>query len=178
MRRTLLLPTLLLVLVACAQRNENTATTETAATDTAATSSSSTSTVPSPPVVIMTGSSPEYAVYLADGTGHSLYIFMKDKPGQGSNCYGECANDWPPLLASSQPSAGNATVDGSKLGVVDRTDGTRQVTYSGWPLYRYSEDESAGDTRGEGVTEFGGEWYLISAAGTKIEKRESKGAPS
>jgi Ca2+-binding RTX toxin-like protein len=40
-----------------------------------------------------------------------------------------------------------------------------QVTYRGHPLYRFSGDTKAGDTSGEGLTDFGGRWDAVSAAG-------------
>jgi len=45
-----------------------------------------------------------------------------------------------------------------------------QVTYHGHPLYRFSGDVRAGQTAGEGLTDFGGRWYAVSAAGTAVGK--------
>jgi len=163
---------MLLILVACSQGNEANST-ATAATDTATATSTSAPNVPPPPVVVTVQNSPRYGQVLADGTGRSLYIFMKDKPAQGSACTGDCANEWPPLVASQQPNGGSG-VDASKLGTIDRPDATKQVTYSGWPLYRNKDDKAPGDTKGEGVKGFGAEWYLISPAGTQIEKSGAK----
>lgn len=44
------------------------------------------------------------------------------------------------------------------LGVTTRTDGTKQVTYGGHPLYYYLGDTAPGQTKGQGV---GGVWFLI-----------------
>jgi predicted lipoprotein with Yx(FWY)xxD motif len=43
-----------------------------------------------------------------------------------------------------------------------------QVTYRGHPLYRFSGDTAAGQTSGEGLTDFGGGWWVVSQAGNKI----------
>ncbi len=85
-----------------------------------------------------------------------------------SRCFGECAADWPPLMASAKLRAGSG-VKASLLGTTKRKDGRRQVTYKGHPLYRFSEDRKPGQTNGEGINEFGGEWDLVSPAGASVE---------
>ena len=55
------------------------------------------------------------------------------------------------------------------LGTSPRSDGTTQVTYAGHPLYLFVGDKAAGNTTGEGVNAFGGEWYVVSPSGDKIE---------
>jgi hypothetical protein len=42
------------------------------------------------------------------------------------------------------------------------------VTYNGHPLYLFSGDSSAGQTSGQGVSAFGGLWYVLSPAGNQI----------
>jgi predicted lipoprotein with Yx(FWY)xxD motif len=54
-------------------------------------------------------------------------------------CQTYCALIWPPVLTSGQPHAGTG-VDQHALGFVVRTDGTRQVTYNGKPLYFFIKD--------------------------------------
>ena len=51
------------------------------------------------------------------------------------------------------------------LGTSRRSDGRIQVTYAGHPLYYFVEDTKAGQTNGEGLTDFGGRWDPVSAAG-------------
>jgi len=55
------------------------------------------------------------------------------------------------------------------LGTTMRSDGTQEVTYAGHPLYLFSGDQKAGDTKGEGLKEFGAEWYALNGAGKKVE---------
>jgi predicted lipoprotein with Yx(FWY)xxD motif len=43
------------------------------------------------------------------------------------------------------------------------------VTYKGHPLYRFDEDNKAGQTHGEGVHEFGAEWNVVNRKGHEIE---------
>ncbi|WP_197085084.1 hypothetical protein [Saccharothrix sp. ST-888] len=101
-----------------------------------------------------------------DGAGFTIYRFDKDsaKPSK-STCDGACATTWPPVLV--QPGS-KIFVDGvptSKIGIVTRTDGTRQVTIGGWPVYRFSKDTAPGQTNGEGV---GGTWFAVSPSGGKV----------
>jgi predicted lipoprotein with Yx(FWY)xxD motif len=97
------------------------------------------------------------APLLADGWGNSLYMFLEDKPNQ-SNCTGNCLASFKPLAATGAITAGDGVAI-SKVGVIVRPDGTRQVTYAGSPLYYFSGDISAGDTKGQGVN---GLWFLIT----------------
>lgn len=101
--------------------------------------------------------------HLTDAEGRSLYVFGNDVDGV-SSCYDECAVNWPPLLVEGEPVAGQG-VAASLLGTTERSDGTRQVTYSGMPLYYFMGDEAPGDTTGHGR---GGVWLLLSAYGTTL----------
>jgi predicted lipoprotein with Yx(FWY)xxD motif len=96
-------------------------------------------------------------IWLTDSAGRTLYLYTKDK-GTKSECYGACATAWPPLTTT-----GSVTISGKytvqhDLGVTTRTDGTKQVTYGGHPLYYYKGDTAPGQTNGQGV---GGAWFLI-----------------
>src|ERR1700757_287860 len=99
--------------------------------------------------------------YVVDGKGFTLYLFEKDK-GTKSSCYGACAKTWSPWLVSGRPSVGSG-VSGAKVGTTRRTDGTTQATYGGHPLYYYVGDRRAGQTTGEGLKQFGAEWYVLAA---------------
>ena len=102
---------------------------------------------------------------LVAANGHTLYLFTADK-GKTSACYGQCAGYWPPLIAQ-KPTAG-AGLKASLLGTTTRKDGKLQVTYAGHPLYFFAEDKRPGDVNGQGFVHFGGTWWVISAAGTKV----------
>jgi predicted lipoprotein with Yx(FWY)xxD motif len=103
---------------------------------------------------------------LVSSTGHSLYLFAKDRNDK-SACSSACAKFWPPLLAQGKPTAGSG-VKASLLGTTKRSNGSLQVTYNRHPLYRYSLDTQAGQTKGEGSLAFGAHWYVVSAAGAAI----------
>jgi predicted lipoprotein with Yx(FWY)xxD motif len=99
-----------------------------------------------------------------DGT---LYLFEKDGKDK-SECSGECADDWPPLLSKDAPKAGHG-VKASLLGTTKRSNGKQQVTYNDHPLYYFSGDQTPKQTRGEGVHEFGAEWFVVNKNGHKID---------
>ena len=101
---------------------------------------------------------------LVAANGMTLYMFDKDAPGV-SNCYGECAGRWPPLLvaAGEQPSAAEGI--SAVMGVTERTDGTYQVTANGWPLYFWWKDVNPGDATGQAV---GDVWWVMSPDGTPM----------
>ncbi|MFB4300262.1 hypothetical protein [Actinomadura sp. NTSP31] len=106
---------------------------------------------------------------LVDGQGRTVYLFEKDTGGK-SSCSGACAAVWPPVTTTAKPHAGSQA-KASMLGTTSRSDGTTQVTYGGHPLYYYAPDGSAkGSAKGQGVNGFGAEWFVVSSAGTKVEK--------
>lgn len=100
---------------------------------------------------------------LVDAAGMTLYAFTNDADGV-STCYDDCATNWPPLLATGDPTLG-AGLDATKVTAVDRTDGTTQVKYGDWPLYYFAADTQAGDTNGQGV---GDVWFVLGADGALI----------
>jgi predicted lipoprotein with Yx(FWY)xxD motif len=112
---------------------------------------------------------------LVDARGHSLYVFAKDKNGK-SSCNGACLAYWPPLIGSGKAIA-KPGVKASLLGRTKRKDGRWQVTYKRHPLYTFVGDTKKGQTSGEGLDDFGGEWDVVSPTGAKIAK-ETAGAPA
>jgi predicted lipoprotein with Yx(FWY)xxD motif len=113
---------------------------------------------------------------LVGGNGRTVYLFTADK-GNTSNCYGQCATFWPPLIASAKPRAG-AGVKASLLGTTKRADGRLQVTYNHHPLYTFIKDTKKGQTNGEGLNAFGGVWDAVSSAGAKVVKANAAPAPA
>ncbi|MFD4409340.1 SCO0930 family lipoprotein [Streptomyces sp. NPDC058476] len=100
---------------------------------------------------------------LTDSAGLTLYRFDKDtaEPPK-SSCDGDCAKAWPPVPAEGAEAA--TGVDKALLGEVTRSDGTKQLTVAGWPMYRYAKDTKAGDANGQGV---GGTWFASAPNGKK-----------
>ena len=87
---------------------------------------------------------------LIDSKGMSLYTYDEDTPGK-SNCNGDCAKGWPPLVA---PAGAKATGDWS---IVTRADGSKMWAYKGQPLYGWFKDKKPGDTTGDDVEKV---WHL------------------
>jgi predicted lipoprotein with Yx(FWY)xxD motif len=44
------------------------------------------------------------------------------------------------------------------------------VTYNGWPLYTWAEDNAPGQATGEGLDNLGGLWWVLNPSGDAIEK--------
>jgi predicted lipoprotein with Yx(FWY)xxD motif len=106
---------------------------------------------------------------LVDSKGITLYDFPPDR-GTTSVCYGACAALWPPLITTGKAVAGPG-VHASLLGTTRRKDGKLQVTYGGHPLYYFVSDRKPGQTTGQGISQFGGPWWVISPAGKEIHRR-------
>jgi predicted lipoprotein with Yx(FWY)xxD motif len=114
-------------------------------------------------VTVKTASSP-LGTILVDQDGKTLYLFEADSMNK-SNCSGGCLSLWPAVMANGQATAGS----GVTAGMIGTATDSSQVTYAGHPLYWFSGDTKAGDTNGEGLTDFGGAWYAISPAGKAVE---------
>jgi predicted lipoprotein with Yx(FWY)xxD motif len=113
---------------------------------------------------------------LVDGGGYTLYMYTPDHRGR-STCYQICARQWPPLLLPRgvrHPVAGRG-VDAALLGTVTRTNGSVQVTYNKWPLYRFDADVDPGQATGQGDDM--GLWYVLSPSGS-IDRRTVPGQTS
>jgi len=98
---------------------------------------------------------------LVNSKGRTLYLFSRDS-GTTSECSGACAVNWPPLRVTGKPTIGSGA-KASLIATTTRSDGARQVTYNGHPLYLFKGDGKAGDTKGEALNAFGGNWYALSA---------------
>lgn len=146
--------------------------------------------VTSPPTApaIVAVATTAYGRVLVDGSadfaGCSLYVLTSDELHiltTGAEPFA-CSNNenvlgapcdsvlWPALLTDGAPIAGSG-VHPELLGTVTRTDvlsGTsvQQVTYAGLPLYRFTFDETPGETEGanlfDPVTSPTGIWYLLT----------------
>lgn len=87
---------------------------------------------------------------LVDMNGMTLYTFDNDTEGV-SNCYDQCAVNWPILAAAE------GDVAEGDWAIITRTDGSQQWTYKGWPLYTFIRDAAPGDVTGDGANEV---WHV------------------
>ena len=100
------------------------------------------------------------AKLLVNGKGLTVYWFALDTTNK-SNCNGSCLQYWPPVPG---PASAMAGVKGT-LGVITRSNGSKQATWNGHPLYTYVAD-TAGTAKGNGLNLSGGVWHDIVLSGT------------
>jgi predicted lipoprotein with Yx(FWY)xxD motif len=101
------------------------------------------------------------ATVLTNSKGLTLYWFAPDTSGH-STCYGACAAYWPPVAGPVMPAPHGIP---GKFGVTTRTDGTKQETYNGHPLYSYVGDSSKGQANGNNLNLNGGLWHEVVVSG-------------
>jgi predicted lipoprotein with Yx(FWY)xxD motif len=97
---------------------------------------------------------------LTNAKGFVVYWFVPDT-STTSKCTGSCATYWPPVTG---PATAGAGVTGT-LGTITRSDGTKQATYDGHPLYTYAGDTAPGKAKGNGLNVSGGLWYEMTVSG-------------
>jgi predicted lipoprotein with Yx(FWY)xxD motif len=109
---------------------------------------------------------------LVNAQGHTLYWFALDTPTK-SNCTGTCATYWSPVI-------GTASASGMPhgFGTITRSNGQKQVTYDGHPLYTYVGDTSAGMTSGNAKNLSGGYWWAMTPTGAKPSSAKPKASSS
>ena len=100
------------------------------------------------------------ATVLTNAQGMTLYWFAPDT-ATTSNCNGTCARYWPPVKG---PAAAGSGVMGT-LGTITRSDGSKQATYNGHPLYTYVADTAPGQNKGNGLNASGGVWHEVAVSG-------------
>jgi predicted lipoprotein with Yx(FWY)xxD motif len=107
-----------------------------------------------------------FGTILFDGRGFVLYAFARDTHGR-SACSGACAKAWPPYIVTGKL-IGRAGIAAGRLATVRRSDGSRQVTYAGRPLYYYVGDRKPRQILCQNVSEFGGLWLVVRPNGTVV----------
>jgi predicted lipoprotein with Yx(FWY)xxD motif len=165
----------------------------TAATVTACGSSSSSTAAGSPSSSAPAGAStaasaaisaknvPGVGTVLVNGQGQTLYMLTSEKGGKITCTEANgCTQAWPETLLTN--GAMTATADSgsqaSLLGTVKDTSGHLEVTYNRWPLYTSSGDSGPGVAKGQGLTSFGGTWYVLNGSGNPVTSSQSGNASS
>lgn len=100
------------------------------------------------------------SMVLTNAKGFTLYWFVPDTK-TASKCYGSCAKYWPFVPGPANAGSG---VTGT-LGVITRSNGAKQATWDGHPLYTYVGDTSPGMNKGNGLNISGGVWHEIVLTG-------------
>jgi len=101
---------------------------------------------------------------VVDAAGMTLYTAERESDGT-VQCVDDCLEFWLPAIVGSDSPEVSADLAG-RIGTVERPDdGGLQATFDGIPLYRFSEDDEAGSTNGNGVEDaFGGAGFVWHAA--------------
>ena len=126
--------------------------------------------------------STSYGKILETPSGQVLYALTADTATHDA-CSGACLAIWPPLTVKKTPVAGSG-VSASMLSTLKLSDGSLQVVYDGHPLYTFSGDSAAGQTKGQGLpfpassSSPTGHWWVVSSAGSYVTTSSSSSTTS
>ena len=109
---------------------------------------------------------------LTNAQGMAVYWFAPDSSTK-SNCNSSCLKYWPIVPGPATASSG---ISGT-LGVIT-TNGVKQATYDGHPLYTYVADTSPGMVKGNGLNASGGLWWVMTPTGAKVAAAASSSGSS
>lgn len=154
------------VMAACGSSPSGSTAASSSTSSTSASSTSSTGTK------VDSTTSAKYGTILVDASGKTLYMLTADSSTSSVCKSSSCVTLWPPLTTTAGTKAGSG-VKGALLGTITRSDGSKQVTYNGHPLYTFSGDSSAGQTNGEKIASFGGIWYVLDTSGKPVTAASS-----
>ena len=104
----------------------------------------------------------DYGPMLYSAEGQAIYLFDREDSPR-AQCYGDCAEEWPPVLTDGDPAAGHGVRPGL-LDTTKRRGGSTQLTYAGHPLYFYA-NEGPHEVLCHDFFEFGGTWYVVQPSG-------------
>jgi predicted lipoprotein with Yx(FWY)xxD motif len=120
---------------------------------------------PSDSVGLRAGSPGDLRPALVDTAGLTLYRFDRDgNDPPWSACDTACARIWPPVIVEPEGRLYFAGVRKTDISVFRRPDGRLQVAVGGHPVYRFSGDAAADETRGHGADEA---WFGVEPDGGK-----------
>ena len=114
---------------------------------------------------------PGVGTVLVNGQGQTLYMLTSEKGGKITCTQANgCTQAWPETLLTNGATTAKAGsgVQSSLLGTVKDASGNREVTYNHWPLYTFSGDSGPGVAKGQGLTSFGGPWYVLNGSGNPV----------
>jgi predicted lipoprotein with Yx(FWY)xxD motif len=81
---------------------------------------------------------------LVDASGHTVYELVGDTAAN-QTCTGGCLTIWPAVMSNGS-----------------------QVVVNGHPAFTFASDTSAGQTKGQNVTDQWGKWLALDASGNPI----------
>jgi predicted lipoprotein with Yx(FWY)xxD motif len=177
-RRVLLLagPAALVLATAVACSSSTSPGTSTVATSGSSSGATSSGGAASSANALVVATNSSLGQIVTTGSGRTVYRFDADSTSPSkSNCTGGCSSLWPPVLATGSGTPAVMGVNSSQIGEVTRSDGSKQLTLAGSPLYTYSGDTAAGTAAGEGS---GGTWWAVSPTGTRVKPGGGSGSTS
>jgi len=124
---------------------------------------------------------PGVGTILVNGQGQTLYMLTSEKGGKITCTQANgCTQAWPETLLTNgaTTAAAGSGVQASLLGAVKDASGNLEVTYNHWPLYTFSGDSGSGLAKGQGLTSFGGTWYVLNGSGNPVTSSQSGNASS
>ena len=124
---------------------------------------------------------PGVGTVLVNGQGQTLYMLTSEKGGKITCTQANgCTQAWPETLLTNGATTAKAGsgVQSSLLGTVKDASGNLEVTYNHWPLYTFSGDSGPGVAKGQGLTSFGGTWYVLNGSGNPVTSSSSGTASS
>lgn len=109
---------------------------------------------------VATAQNAKLGTILVNSQGRTLYYFVPERGGKLVCVSSACTTYWPPTISPTAATPTGTGVSG-QLGVIARGS-SEQVTYNTWPLYTFSGDTAAGQTSGQAIVAFGGEWLVAT----------------
>ena len=139
------------------------------------------SSAPAAAATISTKSVPGVGTVLVNGQGRTLYMLTSEKGGKNTCTQANgCTQAWPETLLAHGVTTAKAGsgVQSSLLGTVKDTSGNLEVTYNHWRLYTFAGDSGPGAAKGQGLSSFGGTWYVLNGSGNPVTSSPSGNASS
>ncbi|MBS4063065.1 MAG: hypothetical protein KGZ74_00815 [Chitinophagaceae bacterium] len=96
-------------------------------------------------------SSNTFGQYITNKKGETLYFFANDADGLNT-CTGGCEAVWPVFYSTLTNLKLDAGLDIADFAEITTSNGKKQLTYKGWPLYTYSPASTSSDGYGGSTT--------------------------
>jgi predicted lipoprotein with Yx(FWY)xxD motif len=154
---------LVLLLTACGGSSSSSAAGTSGSTpNTGGQPSAGAANLPSPGTQVLIVERSKLGWVLAEASGFVVYTYRGDAKGGSPTCTGSCAALWPAV--TGLPQAGPADTLPGTLGTVTMTNGAKQITYNGYPLYTL-KGAGALSTKGNGME---GKWHVIKLSAKDV----------
>jgi len=115
---------------------------------------------------------------ITDSKGRTLYLFTKDTDKTNHYCpTGACITVKWPIFYTDVVTINSTSLSATDFDVITLTNGAKQTTYKGWPLYYYAPAgdgviEAVGSTNGEAI---GGFWFSAKSYSLMIANAQVTG---